>query len=210
MSWPPPVTIWIDQLKAGDAAAAQKLWEEYFQRMVELARRKMSNVPRAMADEEDVALSAFKSFCLGARAGRFTQLLDRDNLWPLLMAITVHKTVDLIRGANRQKRGGTGHAADGDAVGPALRPVAVPLSEIISRDPTPEFAAEMSDQLQRLLARLELTGDPDLQRIALLKLDGYSTSEIAQQVGCAGRTVERKTQLIAKLWGREFNLEPLA
>ncbi len=204
MSWPPPVTLWIDQLKAGDGAAAQRLWEEYFQRMVELARRKLSHVPRAVADEEDVALSAFKSFCLGAREGRFTQLLDRDNLWPLLMAITVHKSVDLIRGENRQKRGGTGQAAIENSPETVSRPVAVPLSDIISRDPTPEFAAEMSDQLQRLLSRLDGTGDPDLQRIALLKLDGYTTGEIADRIGCVSRTVERKTQLIAKLWGREI------
>lgn len=204
MSWPPPVTLWIDQLKAGNSVAAQKLWEEYFQRMVELARRKLNAVPRAVADEEDVALSAFKSFCLGAREGRFTQLLDRDNLWPLLMAITVHKSVDLIRGENRQKRGGTGQAGTESSPETVIRPVSVPLSDIISREPTPEFAAEMSDQLQRLLERLTSTGDPDLQRIALLKLDGYSTSEIADRIGCVKRTVERKTQLVAKLWGREI------
>lgn len=204
MSWPAPVTLWIDQLKAGNSVAAQMLWEVYFQRMVELARRKLSDVPRAVADEEDVALSAFKSFCLGAREGRFTQLLDRDNLWPLLMAITAHKSVDLIRGENRQKRGGTGQAAVDGAPDSPVRPVAVPLSEIISREPTPEFAAEMSDQLQRLLARLDVTGDPDLRRIALLKLDGYSTGEIAARIGCVGRTVERKTLLIAKLWGKEI------
>lgn len=206
MSWPPPVTLWIDQLKAGNSAAAQRLWEIYFQRMVELARRKLTAVPRAIADEEDVALSAFKSFCLGAREGRFTQLLDRDNLWPLLMAITAHKSVDLIRGENRQKRGGTGQANPLDGASDANpRAVAVPLSDIISREPTPEFAAEMSDQLHRLLIRLDGTGDPDLRRIALLKLDGYSTGEIAERIGCVGRTIERKMLLIAKLWGKEIN-----
>jgi hypothetical protein len=32
------VTRWIDQLQAGDLAAAQPLWERYFQLLVELAR----------------------------------------------------------------------------------------------------------------------------------------------------------------------------
>ena len=58
------VTLWIDQLKAGDAQAAQRLWETYFQRMVELARRKLEGAKKGAADEEDVALSAFKSFAL--------------------------------------------------------------------------------------------------------------------------------------------------
>lgn len=207
MSHHPPVTLWIDQLKAGDAIAAQKLWEVYFQRMVELARRKLSDSPRAVADEEDVALSAFKSFCLGARDGRFTQLLDGNNLWPLLMVITQNKSVDLIRGANRQKRGGSGRVTvETDSEGDVARATAVPLSELISREPTPEFAAGMSDQLERLLARLDQTGDLDLSRIALLRLDGYSTSEIAERLDCVSRTVERKTNLIARLWGKE--LEP--
>ncbi|MCA9018102.1 MAG: hypothetical protein KDA77_22460, partial [Planctomycetaceae bacterium] len=99
------VTQWIDQLKTGDAQAAQRLWESYFQEMVEVARRKLRGAPRTMADEEDVALSAFKSFCLGAQNGRFSQITDRQNLWPLLVAITSHKSVDLIRNENRQKRG---------------------------------------------------------------------------------------------------------
>lgn len=195
------VTVWIDQLKSGDAAAAQHLWEVYFQRMVGLARRKLEGSARAMADEEDVALSAFKSFCMGAQEGRFTQLLDRDNLWSLLMAITANKSVDLIRGQNRQKRGGTGKAAEATESPGGLPTVTiVPLSEIISREPSPEFTAELSDQLAELLARLDETGDVELRGIALLKLDGYSTTEIAERLGCAKRTVERKSVLISRIW----------
>ena len=204
MSWPPPVTEWINQLKTGDAIAAQKLWEEYFQRMVQLARRKLSHLPRVSADEEDVALSAFNSFCLGAREGQFTQLLDSDNLWPLLMAITLHKSVDLIRGENRQKRGGAVQVATQATSAPGSRPIPVSLSDIISREPTPEFAAEMAEQLHKLLTRLDSTGDPDLQRIALMKLDGYNTAEIAERIGCVRRTIERKTNLIARLWEKDI------
>lgn len=192
------VTLWIDQLKAGDSQAAQCLWESYFQRMVELARRKLAGAPRAAADEEDVALSAFKSFCLGAREGRFTQLLDRDNLWPLLMAITLNKSVDFIRSANRQKRGGAGHAEPNDY---PERAVPESLSDILSKEPTPEFAAELADQLDQLLTRLDATGDTDLRKVALLKMQGYSTKEVAGQLGCVRRTVERKLELIARLWG---------
>lgn len=198
MSHDASITLLIHQLKAGAADAAQPLWELYFQRMVDLARRKLEGTPRGPADEEDVALSAFQSFCRGAREGRFTQLQDRDNLWPLLMAITLNKSVDLIRKEHRQKRGGgaredvAGRASDG------LAPVT--LSEIIGREPTPEFAAEMSDLLQQLLQRLNATGDADLARIAISKMDGFSNVEIAEQLQCARRTVERKLALIAKLW----------
>src|SRR4051794_24633865 len=68
------VTHWLDHLQAGDPTAAEKLWDSYFQRLVALARARLQGVPRSAADEEDVALSAFDSFCRGAQRGRFPQL----------------------------------------------------------------------------------------------------------------------------------------
>ncbi len=202
MSSSHPVTTWIDQLRAGDQIAAEQLWRVYFQRMVELAQRKLSGAPRAGADEEDVALSAFKSFCLGVQNGRFPQLLGADNLWPLLMAITLNKSVDLIRGENRLKRGGTGQPTSGSE-SPEPRAMRESLSEILSLEPSPEFTAELADQIHRLMARLDATGDPDLRRIAMWKMQGDSTSDVAARLDCVNRTVERKIQLISRLWENE-------
>jgi hypothetical protein len=60
------VTHWIGGLKVGDADAAQHLWERYFGALIRLARAKLGAIPRGEADEEDIALSAFHSFCQGA------------------------------------------------------------------------------------------------------------------------------------------------
>lgn len=185
------ITCWIGKLKTGDALAAQRLWEVYFARLVKLARRRLALAPRRAADEEDVALSAFHSLCLGAQEGRYSLLADRVNLWSLLVAITAHKCVALVRRENRQKRGGG--AAD-----------ALPsFDELISREPTPEFAAQVADQLDRLLALLDATGDLDLRPIALGKMQGETVPEIATRLGCSRRTIERKLQVIARLWGHE-------
>src|SRR5947207_15944655 len=100
------VTLWIKQLKAGDRQAVQQLWERYFHRLVGLARKRLRDTPRRAADEEDVALSAFDSFCRNAGAGRFPDLADRDGLWRLLAAFTVRKATRHLRDAARQKRGG--------------------------------------------------------------------------------------------------------
>ena len=81
MSSPGSVTVWLAQLKAGDTASAERLWEGYFRRLVGLARHKLQGMPRATADEEDVALSAFNSFCEGVKANRFPELSDRHGLW---------------------------------------------------------------------------------------------------------------------------------
>jgi RNA polymerase sigma factor (sigma-70 family) len=198
------VTQWIDQIKTGDAEAAQRLWESYFQEMVEVARRKLQGAPRAVADEEDVALSAFKSFCLGAKNGRFSQVTDRENLWPLLVAITSHKSVDLIRRENRKKRGGSGTSeTDSKRIKQSFP---VDFEAIIQQQPSPEFTVQLAEELDRLLVLLDKTGDSTLRQVALAKMDGETTTEIAEQLGCARRTVERKLQLITRLWQEDCNL----
>src|SRR5262245_32657004 len=57
------VTPWLRRLKAGDRGAAEPLWQVYCHRLIALARARLRDAPRRAADEEDVALSAFDSFC---------------------------------------------------------------------------------------------------------------------------------------------------
>ena len=85
------VTHWLGQLNDGDQHAAQQLWERYFQRLVGLARKKLRGRRLPAADEEDLALSAFDSFCRAAQKGRFPQIGDRDDLWRLLVRLTLNK-----------------------------------------------------------------------------------------------------------------------
>ena len=78
---PHSTTHWVHQLKAGNRDAAQELWERYYRRLVELARRRLSTkAVNGVADEDDIALSAFASFYRAAEAGRFPQLADRNDL----------------------------------------------------------------------------------------------------------------------------------
>src|SRR5262245_7227965 len=98
------VTRWIQQLRAGDREAAQKVWESYFRRLVGLARMKLRDQPRAARDEEDIALSAFDSFFRQAEQGRYPRLGDREDLWRILVTITARKAYDLIEHEGRDKR----------------------------------------------------------------------------------------------------------
>jgi DNA-directed RNA polymerase specialized sigma24 family protein len=195
MSSPGSVTVWIAELRAGDALAAQRLWEGYFRRLVELARRKLLGRPRAAADEEDVALSAFDSFCRGVGEGRFSQLLDRDDLWQLLVLLTARKAYHLIRHEGRQKRGGGAvrHLS-------ALADEASSVAEVVGHEPTPEFAALVAEECR---LRLEALGDAELRAVALAKMEGHSNAEIAARLGVVERTVERRLGLIRKLWEEE-------
>ena len=100
------ITRCIKALKEGDQAAAQRIWDSYFRRLVGLARARLRDFPRRAADEEDVALSAFDSFYRGVDDGRFPQLDDRHDLWQVLVLIIVRKSIDLRQREGRQVRGG--------------------------------------------------------------------------------------------------------
>jgi DNA-directed RNA polymerase specialized sigma24 family protein len=191
------VTGWLALLREGDSAAAQQLWERYFQRLVGLARKRLQGAARRVADEEDVALSAFTSFCHNAERGRFPQLSDRDSLWRLLVVITGRKAANLVRHERRQKRGGDVTALDA----PLGDTQDTLLDQVLSREPSPEFAAQVAEEYQRLL---DILGDDELRSVALGKMEGYTVEEIAAKLGFAPRSIKRKLQLIRGLWEKEI------
>ncbi len=184
------VTHWVRLLKEGDAAAAQGIWERYFAQLVRLAHRRLQGTTRAANSAEDVALSAFDSFCRGAGNGRFPQLRDRHDLWQLLVLITARKAIDVVQYERRQKRR---PAAAQAAEAPP------DLGQILGREPTPEFAAQVAEECQALLTSL---GSPELQAVAVWKMEGYTNEEIAAKLGCVPRTVERKLRVIRSIWGQ--------
>jgi DNA-directed RNA polymerase specialized sigma24 family protein len=198
---PGSITHWIGDLKAGDVAAAQPLWERYFTRLVELARAKLRATRRAgvVEDEEDAALSAFNSFCAGAARGRFPLLSDRDDLWRLLVVITARKACAQVQRRMRLKRGG-GHVVGESALGGDSDGKPVGLDVIVGAEPTPEFAVMVAEEYDRLLDALQ---DDGLRQVALDRMEGYTNDEIAERLGCARRTVARRLDLIRKIWMTE-------
>jgi DNA-directed RNA polymerase specialized sigma24 family protein len=196
------VTRWIGVLRDGDEAAAQAVWERYFDRLVRLARKRLSGRTGGFEDEEDAALSAFDSFCAGLARGRFTQLSDREDLWKLLVVITARKAA--AQGDRRRalKRGGAWNRVDPGHDGSEDASLAGDgfLSRLVACEPTPEFAAMVAEETGRLLGRL---GDEQLRKIALDRMEGYTTDEIAARLGCARRTVARRLDLIRQLWSED-------
>jgi DNA-directed RNA polymerase specialized sigma24 family protein len=198
MLTPGSVTVWIEQLKAGDVAAAAPLWQGYFRRLVGLARQRLGAAPRRAADEEDVALSAFASFCRAVAQGRFPRLDDRDDLWQVLMMLTARKAINLIERECCQKRGGQlepAAAPGGTPGGSEADALAVPAP-----GPAPELAAELAEECRR---RLEALGDDELRCVVVDKMEGYTNEEIAARRGWSLSKVERKLRLIRKTWERE-------
>ena len=191
------VTHWINLLQAGDHAAVRPLWERYFGQLVLRARAALRGKANLGADAEDVTLSAFDSFCRSAQQGRFPNLTDRDDLWRLLVVFTARKTYRLLRDAARQKRGSGKVQTEADLPDPEEATDEGALAQVVGREPTPEFAAQVAEECRRLLDGL---GDAELRAVAVAKMEGHSNADIAAKLEVTERTVERRLGVIRKLW----------
>src|SRR4051794_32622160 len=78
------------RLRAGDDAAAARVVEQYMLRLVGVVRNKLSRRILSREGPEDVLQSVFKSFFLRCEQGQF-RLDSREDLWALLVKMTLHK-----------------------------------------------------------------------------------------------------------------------
>jgi DNA-directed RNA polymerase specialized sigma24 family protein len=196
-----PITEWIARLEAGDADAAEGLFWAYFDKLMRLACSQMTSMPLRAEGEEDAAQSAMKSYFRGVAAGRFEGVQNRRDLWRLLATITARKVVARQRRFHAQKRPQPLDEA-------ALRDSGYTsgvfgLEQVIGRDPSPDAVAEFTDELRARLASLP---DDDFREIVILRLEGLTTQEIADKLGTYKRKIERRLEIVRKLWvDREYN-----
>ncbi|MDA1013941.1 MAG: sigma-70 family RNA polymerase sigma factor [Planctomycetota bacterium] len=166
----------VERFQAGEDAGADALFCRYLDRLTRLARSRLSARLAGRVDPEDVVMSAYRSFFLGARNGRF--LIQRSgDLWALLSQITLHKLYRTVARHSAGRRSVyTEQAGDFELDGgPA------------AKEPTPEEAAELADFVESLMTGLA----PKQQRILELRLQGETIADIAQAVTTSERTVRR-------------------
>src|SRR5262245_11833607 len=179
------ITRLIRAMQDGRTSAVGPLLEVYFDRLVQLARQRLQNLPGMAACDEDVALRSFHRLSQRVRdPARPLPLDSRDDLWRLLATRTISRAIDLIR---RYRAGEVPGEHD--------------VEQLLTREPTPEEAAEMADECRRLL---DLLDEPELRQIALWKVEGYTNEEIAARLDCVPRTIERKVRRIRLLWKHEL------
>jgi len=192
------VTRLIQFLRSDDAAerdlAARLIWSRYFRDLLELARNNLNKRVRRREDEEDVLQSMYKSFCLRQQRGEF-DLASRDALWKLLVTITLRKARNAAKKQMREKRdvGRERTIAEQDEGESAQWA----LEQMDAAGPSPAEAAVLNEALER---RLEALADPELRQIALLRLEGYTNREIADQFDCTERSIERRMERIRNKW----------
>jgi RNA polymerase sigma-70 factor (ECF subfamily) len=169
----------IKQYQAGDEDAARQLFDRYVERLLALARRRISQRLASRVDPEDVVQSVFRTFFDRAKAGQF-QLEDPDDVCKLLARITVHKTLRQIayhKAAKRDPSLETSQSTEGQDR----------LMELLDREPTPDDANAFMDQLEHFLGSLR----PQDRQILELRMQGYNNLEIAEKLEVSDRKIRR-------------------
>ena len=189
------VTRLIFDLQKGDEYAATKLWEHFYERLISAMRNRVAAVARRVADEDDVVNAAFGLCFQGIREGRYPDLQDRHSLWGFLLSVSEKQLINLNRDHTRQKRGGGKTRGESVFMNP-MNPERRGIEDVAGAEPTPEFAAMVAEQSERLLSQLDETQ----RRVATLKMAGYQNSEIAETLEVSISTVERKLSLIRDVW----------
>jgi DNA-directed RNA polymerase specialized sigma24 family protein len=125
--------------------------------------------------------------------GKLPDLQGRQELWRVLVVIARRKAVSWLRHEGAAKRGG------GKLRGESL------LANVFSAEPSPDFAAELLDEVRHLLDLLRRE-DATLCLVAKRKLEGYSNAEIAAELSLSPRSVQRKIQRIRIVWSADADL----
>ena len=181
----------LGRFQQGDDRAADEIFHRYVDRLTRLARARLSPKLARRTDPEDVVMSAWRSFFLAAGAGRFS-LKRSGDLWRLLVAITLHKLYHQARRHSAEMRSLS-------AEQPFDQTGALP-ADISNREPTPEEAVALADEMEHILAGL----DPFGRRVLELRLQGQTLAEISLDTGRSERSVRRRlaeirTQLTQRL-----------
>jgi RNA polymerase sigma-70 factor (ECF subfamily) len=171
----------VQRWRDGDQQAATTLWLRYAERLLALARKRLSGKLARHVDPEDVVQSAYRSFFAGARDDRFV-LARSGDLWRLLVAITLHKLNHQVKRMTAQKRG-AGRAHPFADENDLFRFHA----QRLAHEPAPSDVLALTDELQQLMREF-----PPLQRhMVELRLQGYCLGEIADLTQRSERTVRR-------------------
>ncbi len=174
--------VLIQGVRKGDQEAAVLFWRRYWPRLLQLADRRMARYRRQEADEEDVVLSALRTFMRRAELGQFEGLRNEPSLWNLLSVILARKIYAHHRRQTSEKRD-------------HLRQKGLNEDSVFD-DAAIDEQVIFGETLKRLL---EAAGEK-VEPYVLMRLEGYTHEEIAQILKVSSRTVERRLSDARKAW----------
>ncbi|HMO15075.1 MAG TPA: ECF-type sigma factor [Pirellulaceae bacterium] len=196
------ISILLKQLGAGDELALAALHRRCWPWLVQMAGRRLGGPLSGAADNEDVAQEAFWGFFKSVREGRVPQMESRNELFALLTHIVACKAATQIERHLAFKRGGgqvrgesvlDGRAECNDGGASHL---GGGLQGVGGDQRTPVEEAILSDCYEFYIDKLPEAFRPFAER----HVAGLTNAEIAAQLDCVERTVERKLALIRARW----------
>jgi RNA polymerase sigma-70 factor (ECF subfamily) len=174
----------IERCRAGDQDAARVLFDSYVERLLPLARRRISQRLASRVDAEDIVQSVFRTFFARLQDDQF-EITSQDDLFRLLVRITVHKTLRQVAHHRAAKRNPGQEMGQSDSAHEQLL-------QILTEEPTPEETVSFLDQLEHFMQQMP-DGD---RKILELRMEGFSTEEIAQKTGSYDRKIRRVLERI--------------
>ena len=185
----------LERYQRGDATAADVIFDRYTNRLLALARSRLSPKLARRVDADDVVQSTYRSFFAHAREGEFVAAGDGD-LWRLLAAITLHKL-------SRQSQRHRAAKRSLDREVPGQCDAADALANLADREPSPADVVAAVEELHWLMSQF----GPIQRRAMELRLQDLTAEEIAVAIGRSERTVRRwlveARELLAVRWAQQ-------
>jgi len=183
----------LDAWRSGNQGAATVLVRRYMARLTSLASSRLSRKLARRVDAEDVVLSAWRSFFVATGRDQIDVPTD-DNLWPLLVTMTLRKLSRQAAKHSAERRSINAESEWSDEF---------EWPAVVARDPTPAEAAMVTDEIESLMSGLS----PSDREILTRRLQGEQHAAIAAAVDCSERTVRRSLQRIRERYVNSHDSE---
>ena len=177
----------ISSVRAGGNDAAEIVFDRYARQLARLAERHLSRRVAQRVDGDDVAQSVFRTFFRRTERGDL-RIHSSDQLWKLLVTITIRKAQMQGRRHGAGKRDATLEAND-----------SVALLAAIDREPGPDEARILDDEIERVLRTVPEHERGLYRQVLELKLAGHSNRDVVGQLNLQSRYIDR---MIARLQDR--------
>jgi RNA polymerase sigma factor (sigma-70 family) len=194
---PDPSTELIDRWRDGDQLAANVLFQRYVDRLSGIVTSQLSSRFKSRMDADDVLQSGCRSFFRRVQEGQF-RFDEDDDVWKLLVTITLNKLRNQIRRHSAAKRN----------AGQEFRPATSDVPDDfylqkLSGTPEPVEAFAFSESIEIVADKLS----PQHALLLVQRMEGHSQQEIAESFGTSDRSIRRMLDDVKELFQREMSAQ---
>lgn len=190
MNETPTIELLVRWRDRSDQEAAAEIFHRYVDRLIALARSRISPRLARRVDADDVVQSACRSFFMRVRDGRLL-FQPGSEFWHLLAAITMHKIFRQLEHHTAGKRSMAREEDDGSD-GSVCR-----IShDAVAREPAPDEILSFVEEQERALYDLS----PLHRRMVELRLEDLSLADIAAETARS----ERMVRLVLADFGKKL------